>query len=398
MSVARVLLYEPESVGHRRIYLSAFLESWYRHKNDAVLVCALHPDLIRHTETLPPEWRPKITAATTPAVESAAGRFREAKTLAARYSCAEVFFLYGDSYLTAVLGEFPEGPLKFSLLLFRYEVDAAARFSFGRAELGEMVRQRLKALLVRFAANSGNVNKLLFLDPWTVAAFRPVRPERICFVPEPVRGAAAAHRGAGIDKPLRVLLLGTVDARKGLAELCAALERLPSCYRVTLQIVGRVLPEYLSTYELLLGRLRRLGHVELSLKNDPFQEQEIPAILADADVVAVIYGKRHTGMSSVFAWATACRKPVLAVDWGLIGYATAAFGLGYVSRSAQAADLAFALEIAIKDRSTNVAAFEGFLKFMHGFVPAEFLRDYFTADFSETPVVPSGRNKAINVY
>jgi len=339
-----------------------------------------------------------MTVATTPAVNSAAGRFREAKSLAARCSCAEVFFLYGDSYLTAVLGEFPAGALKFSLLLFRYEVDAAARFSLGRAELGEMVRQRLKALLVRFAANSGNVNKLLFLDPWTVAAFRPVHPERVCFVPEPVRGGAAADRGAGIDKPLRVLLLGTVDARKGLSELCAALERLPSCYRVTLQIVGRVLPEYLSTYEGLIRRLRRLGHVELFLKNEPFQEQDIPAIMADADVVAVIYGKRHTGMSSVFAWAAVCRKPVLAVDWGLIGYATVAFGLGYVSRSSRAEDLACALETAIKGRSSNSTTFDGFLKLMHGFVPAEFLRDYFTVDFAEIAVVPSERNKAINVY
>ncbi len=64
---------------------------------------------------------------------------------------------------------------------------------------------------------------------------------------------------------------------------------------------------------------------------DAFLDNEaVEDLLADSDIILLLYTPIHVGCSGVLVQAAATETPVLATNMGWIGYATRKYGLGQV--------------------------------------------------------------------
>jgi glycosyltransferase involved in cell wall biosynthesis len=149
-------------------------------------------------------------------------------------------------------------------------------------------------------------------------------------VPEPVEkplhaSAAEAKRFFGIAPDQKVIgSVGVQDQRKGVDLLVRAFERahLNGSTRLFLagqqsDAVRRVVAEI---------RSRVPGSSILEIDRFLTEEEFINALLA-MDVVAVSHHK-HIGVSTVLIKAAALERPIVACDYGWIGFVTQTFSLG----------------------------------------------------------------------
>jgi glycosyltransferase involved in cell wall biosynthesis len=157
----------------------------------------------------------------------------------------------------------------------------------------------------------------------------------IGILPDPWFGDfSPAQRGIGRGKykftcgDFVALTLGRQDPRKGFSFLLdvmdTALEAFPD---LVWNIHGEV-PENLS------DRLARLtakwGRSRVRVEQRFVRENDLPFLVAAADVVLLPYTREFTASSGILPRAAASGVPVLASDHGLVGYRTARFELGHV--------------------------------------------------------------------
>ena len=175
------------------------------------------------------------------------------------------------------------------------------------------------------------------LDPYAVEPIRRLGTHaRVVALPEAVEAtlprdeAPAATRARLALEPGRemVLLFGSLDPRKGVRELLAALAQLPEplARRVGLVMAGESVAVQ-SDIAMALAGLRRRGAVQTVHLDAFVPDAEMHRLFGAASLVVLPY-QRHVGSSGVLVRAAAAGVPVLGQDYGMMGALIREHGLG----------------------------------------------------------------------
>jgi glycosyltransferase involved in cell wall biosynthesis len=184
--------------------------------------------------------------------------------------------------------------------------------------------------------------------------FGPTRGARVLYLPDPaeIDGSLSriqARERFSIDPTAVVILVyGTIDVRKGLDALFAALEEPGVPNRVTVFIAGR---QDAAVHGLLQQPLARaLGRAGRVRWLDKFLDtEEEYAVFAAADIVWLGY-REHYAMSGVMVQAGRMGLPTIACAEGLIGWMTRRLSSGLTVRVEDTAGVAEAISKLAEDR------------------------------------------------
>jgi glycosyltransferase involved in cell wall biosynthesis len=121
-------------------------------------------------------------------------------------------------------------------------------------------------------------------------------------------------RPVNAEDPLRLLVLGSVEARKGIDELLTAMERLRRV-RGACAVVEVVGP--LGTSSAQAQRWRRRGSTIGVQFTGPIPSTDVPARIAHSD--GILMPSRREGLPFSLLEAMAASRPVLAARTGAIG-------------------------------------------------------------------------------
>lgn len=221
-------------------------------------------------------------------------------------------------------------------------------FAYPAARLHNPLRHRLLYQLL----SAARVDQLHVLDA-LVHADIVRRGGRIASlaqpIPEPVDAVPTcsvveARARLGVPQGGRyIVCAGALDRRKGVDLLlrAAALTQLPRDVKVLL--VGKLAPELREEHRALASRL---GPSLVTVDRYVTEEDFGYAIVA-ADVVAVPY-PAHQGSSGLLVRALAAGRPLLASDYGWVGWVTQTLRAGLVADVQSAPALARALEKSLE--------------------------------------------------
>jgi glycosyltransferase involved in cell wall biosynthesis len=194
-------------------------------------------------------------------------------------------------------------------------------------------------------------HRLNFLDPLVVQHLKmryPTRSNHVGVMPEPIEPAGnvskeAARQQLGIPIAGRILACaGRMDSRKGIDLLIRAFARARKEPDHRLLLIGRQSPEVRA----LIEQESALVASQQLLVRDQFADQAtFEAVFAAADMVVLPYPE-HVGSSGILLRAVRWGKPVLASEWGWIGWVTRNFELGRTVPVRDLARFAAALEAA----------------------------------------------------
>lgn len=205
-----------------------------------------------------------------------------------------------------------------------------------------------KRALLRLALANPHVETLFVLDPYAVGPVQALAPPRVRVValPEAVEAGAlpdetpeATRLRLGVEDGRDVLLLfGSLDARKGVRELLAALALLPEALarRACLVMAGEVTGDAAS---IAAGVAALRGAVQTVHLDGFVSDAEMHRLFGAADLVVLPY-QRHVGSSGILVRAAAAGVPVLGPAYGMLGARIDADRLGASVDASDPADLA----------------------------------------------------------
>jgi glycosyltransferase involved in cell wall biosynthesis len=224
---------------------------------------------------------------------------------------------------------------------------------------------RQKMLLTRILRNPA-VKFLFCLDPFVAESFSEFEMRaKMITLPDPVQAypinkvdVDQLKSRLGIESGRYVFLFfGDFSslagaARKGLPQMCAALELLPESVgrQVCWVLVGKIGHAVESWLKVRLAQISQPWPFQFILCNEYIADKDIPLYFNLADVILAPY-QRHVGMSGILVWAAMAQKPVLASDYGLMGEVTRRQNLGLVLNSSQPAAIAQGMQSFIKQTS-----------------------------------------------
>jgi glycosyltransferase involved in cell wall biosynthesis len=209
-------------------------------------------------------------------------------------------------------------------------------------------------LLRRFARRPGR--RLFSLDSLATSSLRPLLGDRVATLPEPARGYRPAPEQVdelagrlGIDRTRTCfLLLGSLDARRGVEEVLSAIDQLGAEHArsATLLLAGTLPPRDRRLVRTAIAHLRSSSACEVVLAEGTIPEQELMLYFHLADVVLVTH-RRHVGSSGTLLHAAAAGRPVVATRAGLIGHQVRSRRLGATVDSASPRSIADGLRAAL---------------------------------------------------
>jgi glycosyltransferase involved in cell wall biosynthesis len=183
----------------------------------------------------------------------------------------------------------------------------------------------LKQLVLRAALRNPHLRTIFSLDPFAVPYIErwSTHTEAVA-LPEPLEDKRPAVGHSLLDdlEPgrRRLVIFGSLDARKGIGVVLDALQALPrqAQRELTLVLAGPVTgPGRVE----LLTRLREFdadSNVELILEDSFIPESDVQRLLAGCDLSLLTY-QRPVGSSGVLIRAAAAGIPVLSTDYGVVG-------------------------------------------------------------------------------
>ena len=203
--------------------------------------------------------------------------------------------------------------------------------------------------------DESNLGALGTTDPLLkchVAATRPCGHGKLRYVPEPGSVAPAnrdeARRKLGLQpEQIAILVYGSLERRKGLDELVAALAAAEADARLVLVVAGAETPD--ATVLLASGAARGLEAAGRLVRRSGFMDDRVEAeLFAAADIVWVGYVGFDLG-SGVMILAGSARRPLIACERGLIGFRARRHELGPVVDPAATVDVVAALNRLARD-------------------------------------------------
>lgn len=367
-SSPRVLLFDLYHQGHHSPYFRAVLAHWLRLDPPGALDLVVshemvervpelaeaarnHPRVSLHPIEIPGGLRAKTGSRAVLANDLRIGpHLRDAIQ---RHRPDHVLAMYLD-HLQASLatGLRFRHPVRLSGIYFRpafHYREMGRGTGTPRARLDDMTK---RALLRRALANP-HVDTVFTLDPYAVGPVQALAPEhvRVVHVPEPFdpgdppyEPRDAVRRRLGVEESRALLLLyGSLDPRKGVTELLAALSALPEplARRACLVMAG----ETTGGAEAIAAgveALRDRGIVQIVRIDRFVSDDEMRPIFAAADLVVLAY-QWHVGSSNVLIRAAAAGVPVLGPRYGMLGARIAEHRLGLCVDTADPAALTYGL-------------------------------------------------------
>ena len=360
----RLLLFDLYHQGHHGQFVRAVLDHWTRHDLPGTLDVVVSREFAeRYGDMLATaEAHPRVRVYPTDerlGLRDRTGRravfendLRIGRVLRAaveRHRPDHVLAMYVD-HLQASLatGLRFRWPVRLSGIYFRpsFHYRAMTRGpGTARARLDDLQ----KRTLLRLALANPHVDTLFSLDPYAVGPVRALAPPRVRVValPEafeagttPDEAPAATRLRLGVEEGRAVLLLfGSLDPRKGVRELLAALAGLPEplARRACLVMAGEAIAG--SEAADAAAALRARGTVQVLHLDGFVPDAEVHRLFGAADLVVLPY-QRHVGSSGILVRAAAAGVPVLGPTYGMLGARIAEHRLGEGVDTSDPADLA----------------------------------------------------------
>lgn len=207
------------------------------------------------------------------------------------------------------------------------------RPSFHYGDLGgprETPRDRLKGLakraVLRAALQNRHLRTVFSLDPVAASYIAPwSRHTEIVALPEPLdlldEGGDVQLLRRLDPSRRRLVVFGTIDNKKGIAQVLAALRLLSpeKQGRLALVVAGPVVDAQRVGLVEQLEEFDAATSVQVLVEDRFLAEEEIQPLLAASDLVLLTYQREHVGSSGVLVRAAAAGVPVLATDYGIVG-------------------------------------------------------------------------------
>lgn len=331
----KVLLFEPAVEGHRLHFVGLIAEALARHRIRfawALPSSAMNsPDGVTHLG--PTRWSHRlILLPDTPPATDPFSFWKRQLSAALSDSRANYLLLPSADGLAQSMGirGMPVG-------IRNREVDVDAlmmRGSFAYERRFDL--QGLRARMSKWLLGRTPWHRLYFLDPLVIRALKRSLNgslRRACrLMPEPIEEMNAISREAArnllrVPSEARVIgVCGRLDTRKGIDLLLHAFARARFGPEARLLMVGRASQEI---QNLLEGEYAGLVRDRRILVHEDFADgRKFEAVFHASDCIATPY-PRHVGSSGILLRAARCGKPVLASDWGWVGWVTRRFRLGW---------------------------------------------------------------------
>ena len=192
----------------------------------------------------------------------------------------------------------------------------------------ETIFQKLKSVYSQKTQTRPPWDRLFYLDAIAFHHLKSLRNDaRIQLMPEPIEASVEISReeaclALGLNQEdLIIACPGGVSSTKGCDLLIKAISLLPQSFKAKLILLGR---HSQSVKEMV----SQIGRPDRVVSIDRFATpHEFDCLFSAADLIALLY-PRHVGSSSILLRAALRNKPIVASDWGWIGWATKEFGAG----------------------------------------------------------------------
>ena len=379
----RVLVFEPEYIGHQPAYVRMLAE-WLRARNHPVRVTfAVSAPLLgrlRIEDGLDLAAQPGVDVVvmddaaakgcwTGPIYRRSFHRMQLLGDLLRQASASHAVALFLDPLqLALALGlRLPDGA-RLSGILFRPSIHAVYGDSKG-ASAGERLRDSRKQLLYRLMLRNAALERVLSLDPYfpAFAEAKLAARGRVVELPDPVVSTPevveASVVGADLQtacKDGRVVfsLFGALTDRKGVLQVVDAVTALASSVRTGIRVVlaGKVDPQIADALTQRAAALSAAagGGGSLRIVDRYLTTVELAWLVQRSDALLAPY-QRFVGSSGVLTWAAGARRPVIAQDYGLIGALVRDYRLGLAIDTTDPTEIAVAMAV-FADRERLKAA------------------------------------------
>jgi glycosyltransferase involved in cell wall biosynthesis len=332
----RVVIFEPDYVGHRLQYVRVLLESLLPWTKDVILVTSqeaatstefkTHLDAVSSTFRLDTRCRLDRSSPSRVAVTKLRALCRALGIIRPGH----VYIPYADG-LAQTLGairclgsRYVSPDMQIEGILMR------GRFAYPRQQWYDGTRNAAWLTALRLAPFS----VVHQLDPIPFAAIRkeggPLSA-KTRLIPEPVEPIprtekVEARRRLGIPTDGRYIAsIGYLDRRKGTHLLVRAFSKAKLGATDRLLLMGKIDPEI---RPILKEVSAEVPDGRLVIIDEYVTDERLGLGLCAADVVCAPYD-RHIGSSGIVVRAAAAERPVLASDYGWVGAVISAFKLGH---------------------------------------------------------------------
>lgn len=360
-SSMKVLVYENNFSGHRANYVSLVANGLLELGHDVTVTipdqCLGDSEVREFLESTLSKVRVVGASACEDgnAFQRARSRLKELQRIVRQESPNRVYIPYIDG-LAQVWGVslFPKHVLssgvKIEGLLMR------GGFAYTSGGILSMARSKILFSLIRRSA----VDHFHILDSLVFDRIQRLYPSfasRCSFIPEALstplnieNDVAKAELGIANDRPV-VCCPGGVDTRKGIDLLIKAFRRIVLEVPSRLLLFGKHDP---SIKELLATECSQLVARGDIITVDRFAtNRELELSFAAADVICVPY-PRHIGVASILLKAAVLQKPILASDWGWVGWTTREEDLGYTCNVENSDAFATSLRMILKNPTSKI--------------------------------------------
>jgi glycosyltransferase involved in cell wall biosynthesis len=397
----RVLVFEPEHVGHQPAYVRMLAE-WLLARNYpervtfAVSTALL--DRLRAEDDLDLVAQRGVDVVVLVPADATAcwsgplyrrsfRRMALLGTLLRQTAASHVVAMFLDPLqLALALGLRLPGGARISGILFRPSIHAVYGATRG-ASWGERVRDTRKRLLYRLMLRNVTLERVLSLDPYFPAFADAVLAAhgRVVVLPDPVVSVPSVAERGSVGADLKAAfaggrvsfsLFGALTDRKGVLQAIDALAALAPAVRegVRLVLAGRVDPAIAQSLSQRVGALSAAAGNGDSLRivDRYLTTEELAWLVQRSDAILAPY-QRFVGSSGVLTWAASARRPVIAQAYGLIGALVRDYHLGLTVETEDPAKIATAMAtFADRSRLQEVARVARWADFCAGRSAADF--------------------------
>jgi glycosyltransferase involved in cell wall biosynthesis len=373
MGDREILIFEPAAGGHQMHYVASIAKV-FAQANMGPLRLVTTAQALSHESTAEVVATGAFTSinAIAPYSVSASLRYRfygpaarqqQDVTALARFVKAEggsrkfrlIFFPFLDSagIIPLALGHYPFDAISFG--------GGVLRPHYHLRDAGVPARRRLKDFPERFIYNkllqNGHLKALFSIDPYFV---RYCKDTRVFYTPDPAQfhgvvqaGALRSRMGISPDAVI-VLVYGSIDARKGLAQLLRAAAGLGHLSKVVVLIAGRQNPQLAASLpkpELEYLR-RRNALFEINQYVVPEVEHEL---FLDADIVWLCYGSNYGNSSGAMIRAGLAGRPMITSSYGIIYQMVSDAGAGLAVNAEDVGAIKAALQTLASDAALRAS-------------------------------------------
>ncbi|MFC1654462.1 glycosyltransferase [Myxococcota bacterium] len=368
-----VIIFDPESAGHRLAYISVFLKYIQQHPLGCRIIFCIPEELkvpvLDAAKQYPSrENDVEVTLLTKPETRACRSKSIVAKSIsnwmvmlryALRYRAGHCHHLQMDIIqLPLALRFFVPKSVSISGILFRPTIHYP---SIGCAPRGfkEALRYREKKVLVERMLGHKALQRVFTLDGvFAEYAKAHLKHGHKCMpLPDPCLFPTAA----AIDAPRRkegrtvFLLFGSLARRKGIFATLDALRRVDHEHANKMVVVfaGKLVDGDRTLFLRQFNQVRSSTSATLQLFDRYIDDEELGCLIKSCDVVLAPY-QRFVGSSGVLFWAAGAEKPVITQDYGLVGHLTNKYKLGVTTDTTRPEDIASAMTRCVIDSPGNL--------------------------------------------